>query len=264
MFAKLEYDFGVWAKRASGRVLALGACWLAGVFLTSVFAPAQINGTPASVSLINFGGHFNPTPGVPASVTSLGPNGLHLKTPFITQPACCINPLLPTLDGRRHHHRRNPFFVGGVPVAVPLFTPVFVEQPAEALATEQADPEDEDRGGPTIFDRRGPGTANRADFYPARPHAMLGKETEPAPPFEPAVSPDAPVADQPQTVLVFKDGRQMEVQNYAVVGSQLYDFTPGHSRKIALADLDLKATEQQNDDRGVDFRLPVGSDASKN
>jgi hypothetical protein len=93
---------------------------------------------------------------------------------------------------------------------------------------------------------------------------MLDKQTEPAPPTEPAVSPETPVADQPQTVLVFKDGRQMEVQNYAVVGSQLYDFTPGHSRKIALADLDLKATEQQNDDRGVDFRLPAGSETSKN
>jgi len=33
----------------------------------------------------------------------------------------------------------------------------------------------------------------------------------------------------------------------------------GHRRKIPLADLDLQATGKQNDDRGVDFRLPPTS-----
>jgi hypothetical protein len=261
MVAKLEYDFGVRAKRAPGAVWAVGAGLLVILVLTSVWAAAQINGTPASVSSINFGGH-NPAPGVPASVTSLGPNGLHGKNPFFTPPACCINPLFPTQSGRRHRHIRNPFFAGGVPVAVPVYTPVFVEQ--DAVEPEPPNPEDDDRGGPTIFDRRGPGTANRADFYPARPHPLIGSETEPAPAPEPAASQEAAVADQPQTVLVFKDGHQIEVQNYAVVGSQLYDFTPGHSRKISLADLDLKATAQQNDDRGIDFRLPAASETSEN
>ena len=69
----------------------------------------------------------------------------------------------------------------------------------------------------------------------------------------------AAVPDQPRTVLVFKDGHQLEVQNYAIVGSMLYDLTPGHRAKIALADLDLTATAKQNDDRGIDFQLPVGS-----
>ena len=62
--------------------------------------------------------------------------------------------------------------------------------------------------------------------------------------------------DQPQTVLIFKDGHQLEVQNYAVIGDMLYDLTPGRHHKIALADLDLTSTAQQNDDRGIDFRLP--------
>jgi len=37
----------------------------------------------------------------------------------------------------------------------------------------------------------------------------------------------------------------------------LYDLTPGHRVKIALADLDLTATSKQNDDRGIDFQLPA-------
>ena len=43
---------------------------------------------------------------------------------------------------------------------------------------------------------------------------------------------------------------------------QLYDLTPGHRAKIALADLDLTATAKQNDDRGIDFQLPVGPETN--
>ncbi len=64
------------------------------------------------------------------------------------------------------------------------------------------------------------------------------------------------------TVLVFKDGHQSEVENYAIFGQTLFDLTPGHRRKIALADLDLVATEKQNDDRGVTFQLPPGTQAN--
>ena len=73
----------------------------------------------------------------------------------------------------------------------------------------------------------------------------------------------APVADQPQTVLVFKDGHQIEVQNYAVIGDTLYDLTPGRHHKILVADLDLTSTAKQNDDRGIDFRLPPGIEMNK-
>jgi hypothetical protein len=64
---------------------------------------------------------------------------------------------------------------------------------------------------------------------------------------------------QPATTLVFKDGRQLEVQNYAIVGQMLYDLTPGHRRNVPLADLDLPSTEKQNDDHGVVFQLPPSS-----
>ena len=73
--------------------------------------------------------------------------------------------------------------------------------------------------------------------------------------MQPAAPPE-PAADQPQTLLVFKDGRQLEVQNYAIVGDTLVDLTEGHRRKVPLTDLDVEATSKQNDDRGIDFRLP--------
>jgi len=259
--AKLEYDSYVDRLKSApvaALVLAVGAI----VFLFSPgLAPtvvAQINGTPASVTSINFGGHFSQAPGVPASVTSIGPGGIQPGNQFFP-PACCINPLFPVnpnppLFQRRHHHGQGSFFPAGGAVYVPY--PVVAEPEASDTAPE-ANPPDDDRGGPTIFDRRGSGQSARSylDDYPRR-SSRIPPDAESAPPASPA---ETPVADQPQTVLVFKDGHQAEVQNYAVVGNLLYDLTPGHHRKIAIADLDLKATAQQNDDLGIGFQLPPAS-----
>ena len=137
------------------------------------------------------------------------------------------------------------------------YTPVIVVQSAEE------EPVEEDySGGPTIFDRRGSGRTSRErydshyeDRYADRVRSDEG-ERQSAPE---QVAQLTPLADQPQTVLVFKDGHQLEVQNYAVIGDLLYDLTPGHRRKVALAELDLTATATQNDDRGVVFELPLSA-----
>jgi hypothetical protein len=57
-------------------------------------------------------------------------------------------------------------------------------------------------------------------------------------------------------VLVFKDGHQLDVSNYAIVGNTLFDLTPGHPRRVALADLNLDSTRQQNEANGIIFQLP--------
>ena len=58
------------------------------------------------------------------------------------------------------------------------------------------------------------------------------------------------------TVLVFRDGHQQEVTNYAIVGQTVYVFDK-RTQKIALTDLDVAATIKLNDDRGVDFHVPA-------
>ncbi len=62
------------------------------------------------------------------------------------------------------------------------------------------------------------------------------------------------------TVLVFRDQRKQEVQNYAIVGQTLWVFAPERTQKIPLAELDINATQKTNDERGVDFRLPGASE----
>jgi hypothetical protein len=254
MVAELEYDFFVGRLIPATRVLlAVGLLML--VLLPT--AQAQITGVPASVTSAGFGNHFSSAPGVPASVTSLG-FGSQGQSPFFNQPACCINPLFPfnpnpPLFSHRHLHHR-PFFPDAAPLyAVPYYSPVFVGQPAE----EDSMDEEDYNGGPTIFDRRGSGKFRHPGEGGYAPRAHGGERQ-----IESTSEPDAqaatPVANQPETVLVFKDGHQLEIQNYAVLGGTLYDLTPGHRHKIALAELNLSATAKQNDDRGIDFQLPAG------
>jgi hypothetical protein len=64
------------------------------------------------------------------------------------------------------------------------------------------------------------------------------------------------------TELVFRDGHNEEVDNYAIVGSTLWVFNEQQARKIQIAELDIPATRKANDDKGVDFMLPSGA-ASK-
>jgi hypothetical protein len=264
MVSKLGYDSNVnRLNSATVAALAVGLIFLA----LAPAASAQINGTPASVTSTNFGGHLNSPPGVPASITSIGPNGIQPRNPFPNQPGCCTNPLFPGNPNspliQRHHHQRGQFFPGGGAVYVPYAYPVVGETDAPDAETDQQgnQPQEDYRGGPTIFDRRGPGTPARsyAEAYPQRP-SRSEVETESAPAAPPV---DTPVPDQPQTMLVFKDGHQLEVQNYAVIGDTLYDLSPGRHHKIPLAELDLTSTSKQNDDRGIDFRLPPKPETTK-
>jgi hypothetical protein len=62
----------------------------------------------------------------------------------------------------------------------------------------------------------------------------------------------------PSTVLIFRDGHQQEVANYAIAGRKLI-VVGEKTEKIQLSDLDLNATAKANEDRGVDFKMPSQS-----
>jgi hypothetical protein len=63
--------------------------------------------------------------------------------------------------------------------------------------------------------------------------------------------------DDPPTTLVFRDGKRVETQNYAIVGNTLWLMADnGHMQKVPLSELDREATLKSNGERGVDFRVP--------
>ena len=85
-------------------------------------------------------------------------------------------------------------------------------------------------------------------YAPQRPErATADPALRPEPEGQSIISP---------TVLVFRDQHRQEVNNYAIVGNTLWNFVPAHTQKIALAQLDVPATEKVNEDRGVTFRVP--------
>ena len=244
MFADVEYHLRMCSRFSLAFLIVL---------LIVVLSSAGIaQGPPASVTSPGFGGNFSRNPGVPASVTSpgFGKNTPNDNRRFLfTQP-----PFRNPRPGHGGHRGGNRFnnFAGGVPVyAVPYYVP-YDSQPVDDTMEQMPtlpQPDPQYLGGPTIFDRRGPGVPYRDDYTERAPTVS---KTEPEP-----VPAAAPAADQPETLLVFKDGHKLGVQNYAILGDTLYDMTPGHSRKVVIQDLDLDATVRENDQRGIDFRLPL-------
>lgn len=56
------------------------------------------------------------------------------------------------------------------------------------------------------------------------------------------------------TILVFQDQHVREVQDYAIVGETLWVLNEEQADKIPLSDLDLEATTNFNDQRGIGFK----------
>lgn len=59
------------------------------------------------------------------------------------------------------------------------------------------------------------------------------------------------------TTFVFRDGRRVTAQNYAIAGETLWIVNENVAKKHSLADLDRAATEQVNAANGVEVHLPA-------
>jgi hypothetical protein len=272
MAAKLGYDVSV-RRAIPASVAVFGLLAFPSLFASR--SQAQIYGPPASVTSPGFGGHA--INGVPASVTSPGFGGNYINGtrpsvtsvgPFGYAPGDAYNSF-------RHHHHHfdgnyNNYnnYNNNAPVwyAVPVPYGVdmgYTDSGEEGNGQDNADAEDGSdpnyQGGPTVFDRRGSGASSyipvpRDAAMPRSPQPALEAQAAPTPP-----APPAPPEPLDPTTLVFKDGHKMEVDNYAIIGQTLYDMTPGHKRRIPISSLDLAATQRENDDRGVNFQLPLSS-----
>ncbi len=226
---------------------AVRSCFLLLVpaLLAAVTLPmqAQILGPSASVTSPGFGGRA--VNGVPATVTSFGRDGYGAN--WLNFGNCCANFFLPgesnlrrgTSDHRRHHRDRDAV----VGVIEPAYIPYALGE------------EDEEEDAP---DSRAEAPSDGQNLYGAAPRPHRDSTAKSSAASSESNDPPAPVAIQPSTVLVFRDGHTANVVNYAIVGDTLFDFEDDRTRKILLADLDLAATHKANDDRGVDFQIPGG------
>jgi len=249
----LEYHSPV--RRSVPASLAL----LGMFFLPSVLLSAQVNSSAASS-----GGHSFSSSA--PSYNSAGHSGYapgNTSIPSSTNSSHSVGTSPHSTSGSQGVHHNPPHSASGSSGVVyyPYLYAVPYPYVADDNSANNTDaPGDNDaadyQGGPTIFDRRGSGP----DSYipPVSAPVASARDGDNDNNEVASLNSDPPIP----TMLVFKDGHLLEIDNYAIVSQTLYDLTPGHPRKIALADLDLPATEKQNDDRGVTFQLPPTAQAN--
>ncbi len=168
-----------------------------------------------------------------------------------------------------HHHRQ---FLPQIPVFFPVYVPPYdyyayppiadpmVRQEVDAPPPAQDDAalaRSEDalrqaylQGARDALAQEQRGREDALNLMASRSAAAAkakGAESEASPP-----QPD----NSPAAVFIFKDGRQIETKNYAIMGQTLYDFSGSVLRKVPLTDLDTAATLRANDDRGITVKLP--------
>jgi len=100
---------------------------------------------------------------------------------------------------------------------------------------------------------------------PAKAYSGDAEQTQPYPPRPATPEQYAPLREAKSnepSVLVFRDGHQQEVSNYAIMGQTVYVFDK-RTQRIALADLDVAATIKANDDRGIEFNIPAQRPSQK-
>ena len=235
MTSSLEYHVSV--RHSIPASIALFTLFAFPPILVST-AQAQINGTPASVTSPGFGGR--PVNGTPPSITSQGRTGSNSRAG--------VFPPHPPHEGNHkgegsHHHDQYTLPSVVYPIAIPYAVDFGAtngdDNPAPDAGSTGRGEGDRDPDS-VDADVRDSDSSDRENNYASRTRDD-GRDLDP---------PQLP------TLLVFKDGHKLELSNYAILGATLFDLTPGHARKVALVDLDLEATQKQNDDRGVAFQIP--------
>jgi hypothetical protein len=172
-------------------------------------------------------------------------------------------------DGNRNHFRNNGF--GGYS-GYPYYYPYYGYGDTSNMDNSQPannyeQPADDEAPGLTVFERRrnyqliGDSPQYQRERQAQRATDARDEEKSVAKNDGGGVTaPAAPPEEVISTILIFRDGSQREIRNYALMGNGIYDLSvkPGQGKmKIMLADLDIPATIAANDQRGIDFKVPT-------
>lgn len=153
-------------------------------------------------------------------------------------------------SGHHHRPRGQSFFIWGSPFGYP-YAPYGWFPPDEYPSADYASAQGAAAQPAPEADAALEGQVERLT---EEVEALRGQQgPSPAGPVAEVAADEAPASKPVAAVLVYRDGRQREIENYAVLGDTVWVFAGPTTRRIALAELDLKATQRLNDERGVDF-----------
>lgn len=163
---------------------------------------------------------------------------------------------------RFHHHHffncfdrfgrgfgcENPFLFGGLPFVDPFFDPFYSGLYQQPQPEQPVVVENNDSGNRELaFEMQ----ALRDEIQAMHDEQQVREADRNAPASRPVAA-----SDEASAVLVFRDGRQLSVRNYAISNHTIWVLSPNSARKIQVAELDVPATEQINAKNGVEFHLP--------
>jgi hypothetical protein len=252
-------------------LLAVGAVLLASFPVASQAQGIRFHGIPSSATSVGPNGESH---GIPSSVTSPtfdNPDqGIFFNGTHVFNGAHVGQRRMGVPQSRRHRGGR----VVAVPVYVPGYSlPYYMYEPEPVVEDQPADNPPPEPPARTIFERRSTTVTDNPEDEASDSrygeHYLDSRETRRRKPVKtedteaPAKAPsekqiaEAHPDSLPGTVLIFKDGHRSEVHDYAIVGENLFDLGTVHvMKKIPLAMLDLPATRKENEQNGVDFRVP--------
>src|SRR5271157_4482991 len=245
--------------RSFRRLVAAVGLAAAIAILPAFPSAAQMHGPPATTTI---GGHFLAPP---PSVTSLAGRYMPPPLPSVTSiPNYGYTRWYPYGPYYNGYYRGRGYGYGygrgGLSYAVPYYIPL----DASGYGYDYV-------GGPDLYS--GPPTGPNDPIL----HMVVEQPGLRYPSSDPDLAQAPPAFAQPApqqqsaareakpndpSVLVFRDGHQQEVSNYAIMGQTVYVFDK-RAQKIALADLDVPATIKANDDRGLEFKIPAQKPAQK-
>src|SRR5271157_1775528 len=245
--------------RSFRRLVAAVGLAAAIAILPAFPSAAQMHGPPATTTI---GGHFLAPP---PSVTSLAGRYMPPPLPSVTSiPNYGYTRWYPYGPYYNGYYRGRGYGYGygrgGLSYAVPYYIPL----DASGYGYDYV-------GGPDLYS--GPPTGPNDPIL----HMVVEQPGLRYPSSDPDLAQAPPAFAQPApqqqsaareakpndpSVLVFRDGHQQEVSNYAIMGQTVYVFDT-RAQKIALADLDVPATIKANDDRGLEFKIPAQKPAQK-
>lgn len=225
---------------------------LVALALSSVTAFSQVHGTPASVTSTQSNGSSMVPAGVPASVTSLGPQGFTPGiNPLFPATGPQVNPLTPTAG---HGHLRGGHR-GTEMVAVPVYYGYYPyygydydyeqqqqqqQQQSQVVQQQQAQPQQLQI---VLVDKRDEEKRAQQNEAAVQAAAEPRQSNLSDPPENPAI-------------FIFKDGTRKELSNFAVMAGNLYDLSDGKMMKIAMDTVDRDATIAANEQAGREISLP--------
>ena len=138
-----------------------------------------------------------------------------------------------------HPGFRHPSFIRPLTPIIPIGLPFFAEPSPQIVIVQQP---------PMVIMQ--PSAPAEEDAEPARTRRRAAPEE--------SAAPAPPLRDVGDFVLVRRDGRLLLAVAFSTEGKQVnYVTREGIRRSVPLAELDLEATQRQNEERGTTLRLPV-------